>query len=297
MVKKNCRVQEMSVSEKRVCIQAEVPGLSIVRQCELLALPRSSYYRPVYEPSNVSQEELELMRLIDEEYMRHPFYGSRKIRIYLKRQGYSVNRKRVQRLMRRMGIQSLAPKPNTSSPRKDHKIYPYLLKGMDINRPNMVWCSDITYIRLSGGFVYLTAVMDWHSRYVLSWEISVTMDDDFCVNALKSAIRQYGRPDIFNTDQGSQYTGKDYTGVLLEHEIKISMDGKGRAMDNIFIERLWRSVKYEEIYLHEYQNVKDLIVALKKYFNFYNFERTHQSLDDQIPIEVYRVKELEKMAA
>ncbi len=297
MVKKNCRVQEMSVSEKRVCIQAEVPGLSIVRQCELLALPRSSYYRPVYEPSNVSQEELELMRLIDEEYMRHPFYGSRKIRIYLKRQGYSVNRKRVQRLMRRMGIQSLAPKPNTSSPRKDHKIYPYLLKGMDINRPNMVWCSDITYIRLSGGFVYLTAVMDWHSRYVLSWEISVTMDDDFCVNALKSAIRQYGRPDIFNTDQGSQYTGKDYTGVLLEHEIKISMDGKGRAMDNIFIERLWRSVKYEEIYLHEYQNVKDLIVALKKYFNFYNFERTHQSLDDQMPIEVYRVKDLEKMAA
>jgi len=287
----------MSVSEKRVCIQPEIPGLSIVRQCELLALPRSSYYRPVYEPSKISQEDLELMRLIDEEYMRHPFYGSRKIRIYLKRQGYSVNRKRVQRLMRRMGIQSLAPKPNTSSPRKNHRIYPYLLKGMNINRPNMVWCSDITYIRLSGGFVYLTAVMDWHSRYVLSWEISVTMDDDFCVNALKSAIRQYGRPDIFNTDQGSQYTGKEFTGVLLEHDIKISMDGKGRAMDNIFIERLWRSVKYEEIYLHEYQNVKELIVALKKYFNFYNFERTHQSLDDQMPIEVYRVKDLEKMAA
>jgi len=287
----------MSVSEKRVCIQPEIPGLSIVRQCELVSLPRSSYYRPVYEPSKISQEDLELMRLIDEEYMRHPFYGSRKIRIYLKRQGYRVNRKRVQRLMRRMGIQSLAPKPNTSSPRKDHKIYPYLLKGMNINRPNMVWCSDITYIRLSGGFVYLTAVMDWHSRYVLSWEISVTMDDDFCVNALKSAIRQYGRPDIFNTDQGSQYTGKDFTGVLLGHNIKISMDGKGRAMDNIFIERLWRSVKYEEIYLHEYQNVKELIVALKKYFNFYNFERSHQSLDDQMPIEVYRVKDLEKMAA
>lgn len=287
----------MSVSEKRVCIQPEIPGLSIVRQCELLTLPRSSYYRPVYEPSKISQEDLELMRLIDEEYMRHPFYGSRKIRIYLKRQGYSVNRKRVQRLMRRMGIQSLAPKPNTSSPRKNHRIYPYLLKGMNINRPNMVWCSDITYIRLSGGFVYLTAVMDWHSRYVLSWEISVTMDDDFCVNALKSAIRQYGRPDIFNTDQGSQYTGKEFTGVLLEHDIKISMDGKGRAMDNVFIERLWRSVKYEEIYLHEYQNVKELIVALKKYFNFYNFERTHQSLDDQMPIEVYRVKDLKKMAA
>jgi putative transposase len=287
----------MSVSEKRVCIQPEINGLSIVRQCELLALPRSSYYRPAYEPSKVSQEDLELMRLIDEEYMRHPFYGSRKIRIYLKRQGYSVNRKLVQRLMRRMGIQSLAPKPNTSSPRKSHKIYPYLLKGMNINRPNMVWCSDITYIRLSGGFVYLTAVMDWHSRYVLSWEISVTLDDDFCVNALKSAIRQYGRPDIFNTDQGSQYTGKEFTGVLLEHDIKISMDGKGRAMDNIFIERLWRSVKYEEVYLHEYQNVKELVAVLKQYFNFYNFERTHQSLDNQTPIEVYRVKDLEKMAA
>jgi len=286
----------MSVSEKRVCIQPETPGLSIVRQCELLVLPRSSYYRPD-EPSKISQEDLELMRLIDEEYMRHPFYGSRKIRIYLKRQGYSVNRKRVQRLMRKMGIQSLAPKPNTSSRRKDHKIYPYLLKGMNINRSNMVWCSDITYIRLSGGFVYLTAVMDWHSRYVLSWEISVTMDDDFFFFFLKSAIRQYGRPNIFNTDQGSQYTGKDFTGVLLEQNIKISMDGKGRAMDNIFIERLWRSVKYEEIYLHEYQNVKELIVALKKYFNFYNFERSHQSLDDQMPIEVYRVKELEKMAA
>ena len=269
MVKKNCRVQEMSVSEKRACIQAETPGLSIVRQCELLALPRSSYYRPVYEPSKASQEDLELMRLIDEEYMRHPFYGSRKMRIHLKRQGYSVNRKRVQRLMRKMGIQSLAPKPNTSSPRKEHKIYPYLLKGMNINRPNMVWCSDITYIRLSGGFVYLTAVMDWRSRYVLSWEISVTMDDDFCVNALKSAIRQYGCPDIFNTDQGSQYTGKEFTGVLLEHDIKISMDGKGRAMDNICIERLWRSVKYEEIYLHEYQNVKELITALRQYFNFF----------------------------
>jgi putative transposase len=245
----------------------------------------------------VSQEDLELMRLIDEEYTRHPFYGSRKIRIYLKRQGHSVGRKRVQRLMRKMGIQSVAPKPNTSAPRKNHKIYPYLLKGLNINRPDMVWCSDITYIRLPGGFVYLTAIMDWHSRYVLSWEVSVTMEDDFCVNALESAIRRYGRPDIFNTDQGAQYTGKDFTGVLTKHGIRISMDGKGRAMDNIFIERLWRSVKYEEIYLHEYQNVKELIKALKRYFEFYNFERSHQSLDDQTPVEIYRVKDLAKMAA
>lgn len=287
----------MSVSEKRTCIEPEISDLSIVRQCELLRLPRSSYYRFAGNLSGVSQEDLELMRLIDEEYTRHPFYGSRKLRVYLKRQGYMVNRKRVQRLMRKMGIQSIAPKPNTSVPRRDHKIYPYLLNGMDINRPNMVWCSDITYIRLSGGFVYLTAVMDWHSRYVLSWEISVTMDDDFCVNALDSAIRRYGRPDIFNTDQGAQYTGKHFTGVLQEHGIRISMDGKGRAMDNIFIERLWRSVKYEKIYLHEFQNVKELVKELKQYFDFYNFERTHQSLDDKTPAEVYWGRDLARAAA
>lgn len=287
----------MNVSEKRICIQPEFSGLSIVRQCELLSLPRSSYYRSACDPPGTSPENLKLMRLIDEEYTRHPFYGSRKIRIYLKCQGHFVSRKRVQRLMRIMGIQSVAPKPNTSAPRRNHKIYPYLLKGMNINRPDMVWCSDITYIRLPGGFVYLTAIMDWHSRYVLSWEVSVTMEDDFCVNALESAIRRYGQPDIFNTDQGAQYTGKDFTGVLTKHGIRISMDGKGRAMDNIFIERLWRSVKYEEIYLHEYQNVKELIKSLKRYFDFYNFERSHQSLDDQTPVEIYRGKDLAKIAA
>ncbi|TBV80125.1 MAG: IS3 family transposase [Desulfobulbaceae bacterium] len=287
----------MSVSEKRTCIEPEIPGVSIVRQCELLRLPRSSYYRSGGNLSGVSQEDLKLMRLIDEEYTRHPFYGSRKIRIFLRRQGYPVNRKRVQRLMRRMGIQSIAPKPNTSVPRRDHKVYPYLLKGTNINRPNMVWCSDITYIRLSGGFVYLTAIMDWHSRYVLSWEISVTMDDDFCVNALDSAIRRYGRPNIFNTDQGTQYTGKHFTGVLQEHGIRISMDGKGRAMDNVFIERLWRSVKYEKIYLHDFQNVKELVKELKQYFDFYNFERPHQSLDDKTPAEIYWGPGLARAAA
>jgi putative transposase len=287
----------MNVSEKRTCIEPEFSRLSIARQCELLSLPRSSYYRRPCYSSGESQEDLELMRLIDEEYMRHPFYGSRKIRDHLLRQGNNVNRKRVQRMMRKMGIQSIAPKPSTSSPRRDHKIYPYLLKGMNINRPNMVWCSDITYIRLSGGFVYLTAIMDWHSRYVLSWEVSVTMDDDFCVNALESAIRRYGRPDIFNTDQGAQYTGKHFTDVLLEHGIRISMDGKGRAMDNIFIERLWRSVKYEEVYLNEYQDVKELIKALKQYFDFYNFERPHQSLDGKTPGEVHWGKDLALIAA
>jgi len=287
----------MNISEKRTCIEPEVSSVSIARQCELLALPRSSYYRTLRYPQGESQKDLELMRLIDEEYMRHPFYGSRKIRGCLWRQGHHVNRKRVQRLMRKMGIQSIAPKPNTSSPRKDHKIYPYLLKKININRPNMVWCSDITYIRLSGGFVYLTAIMDWHSRYVLSFEVSVTMDDDFCVSALESAIRRYGRPDIFNTDQGAQYTGKKFTGVLMEHGIQISMDGKGRAMDNIFIERLWRSVKYEEVYLHEYQNVKELIKALKQYFDFYNFERPHQSLDGKPPGEVHWGKDSALIAA
>jgi putative transposase len=286
----------MSVSEKRACIRPDV-GLRISRQCELLSLPRSSYYRSACDPSRASQEDLELMRLIDEEYTRHPFYGSRKIRIWLKRRGHNVSRKRVQRLMRKMGIQSIAPKPNTSAPRKDHKIYPYLLKGMDINRSNKVWCADITYIRLSGGFVYLTAIMDWHSRYVLSWEVSVTPDDDFCVSALESAIRRYGKPDIFNTDQGVQFTGKDFTGLLLRNGIRISMDGKGRATDNIFIERLWRSVKYEEVYLKEYQTVKELIGALKGYFEFYNFERTHQSLDGVTPAETYWGKRVSQKAA
>jgi putative transposase len=196
-----------------------------------------------------------------------------------------------------MGIQSIAPKPNTSVPRRDHKFYPYLLNGMNINRPNMVWCSDITYIRLSGGFVYLTAVMDWYSRYVLSWEISVTMDDEFCVNALESAIRRYGTPDVFNTDQGAQYTGKPFTGVLQKHGVRISMDGKGRAMDNVFIERLWRSVKYEKIYPHDFQNVKELVKELKQYFDFYNFERPHQSLEDKTPAEVYWGRHLNQAAA
>lgn len=279
----------MSVSEKRSCIEPEHSLLSISRQCELIVLPRTSYYR---QPGTISEstENMELMRLIDEEYMVHPFYGSRKMRVYLRRLGHKVNRKRVQRLMRKIGIESIAPKPNTSCPGNGHKVYPYLLKNLDINVANQVWCTDITYIRLQGGFVYLTAVMDWHSRYVLSWEVSVTMDDAFCVNALKSAIRRHGVPDIFNTDQGSQYTGNAFTGVLKDHSIQISMDGKGRAMDNIFIERLWRSVKYEEIYTKEYSSVTELVQALKVYFEFYNSERTHQSLDDLTPSEVYRGK-------
>jgi putative transposase len=275
----------MSVQEKRGCIEAGHAELSIARQCELIGLPRASYYREI--TLSESQENLELMRLIDEEYTRHPFYGSRKMRAYLHRLGHRVNRKRVQRLMRKMGLASIAPKPNTSRKAPEHKVYPYLLRDLAINRANQVWCSDLTYIRLEGGFAYLTVVMDWHSRYVLSWEVSVTMEEHFCVNALESALRRFTHPEIFNTDQGSQYTGKAFTGMLEDHDINISMDGKGRAMDNIMVERLWRSVKYEEVYLKEYLSVAELIEGLRQYFTFYNNERPHQGLDNKTPAEVY----------
>lgn len=276
----------MSIAEKRCCIDPGHKSLSTVRQCELIELPRSSYYRKSFL-SKEPDKNLALMRLIDEEYTKHPFYGTRKMRDYLRRQGYKVNRKRVQRLMRKMGLQSIAPKPNTSMAHPDHKRYPYLLRNLEIICPDQVWCSDITYIPLPGGFVYLTAVMDWYSRFVLSWEISVTMDSSFCVSALESAFRRYGRPEIFNTDQGSQYTSNEYTSTVLDNDVLISMDGKGRFIDNIFIERLWRSVKYEEVYLKEYTGVEELIKSLKVYFDFYNNERPHASLEGRTPAEVY----------
>ena len=272
------------MAEKRAMIEPEHPKLSVRRQCELVGLPRSSYYR---EPGGEPEENLELMKLIDEEYTRHPFYGSRKMKKYLRTLGYKVSRKRVQRLMRLMGLESIAPRKRTTIREKAHKIYPYLLRGLEINYSNQVWCSDLTYIRLRGGFVYLTVVMDWYSRYVLSWEISVTMDDDFCVSALERALRLNGKPDIFNTDQGSQYTGHAFTGVLKDHGVRISMDGKGRAMDNIMVERLWRTVKYEDIYIKDYETLEDLKKGLKNYFWFYNNERPHQSLGDRTPAEVY----------
>jgi len=237
------------------------------------------------------------MKLIDEEYARHPFYGSRKIREWLKDNNYPVSRKLVQRLMRVMGIQSVAPKPNTSKANKQHKKYPYLLKDIDINKPNQVWCTDITYIRMGSSFVYLTAVMDWHSRYVLSWEVSTSMDTEFCISATQSAIRRHGKPDIFNTDQGSQYTSNDFTGMLKENGIQISMDGKGRWADNILVERLWRSVKYEEVYIRDYATVGELTAALRGYFEFYNNERRHWGLQKQTPTEVYFKKQCLPMAA
>lgn len=237
-------------------IESNHPELSVTRQCQLLHLNRSTYYASrTISGQSEGDFNLELMNLIDAEYTRHPFYGSRKM---------LVNRKRIQRLMRKMGIQSVAPKPNTSLGRKGHKIYPYLLAGLDINRAHQAWSADITYVRLSHGFVYLVAVIDWYSRQVLAWEVSVTMEESFCVSVLARALRLYPKPDIFNTDQGVQFTGKAFTGVLKAHGIQISMDGKGRALDNILIERLWRSVKYEEIYLKEYQGVSDLKRSLKK---------------------------------
>lgn len=260
------------------------PDLSISRQCSLLELSRASYYRA---PMPESEENLKLMRLIDEEYTRHPFLGSRGMRRYLRQQRHMVSRKRVRRLMRLMGLQSVAPQKKTTIPAPGHKVYPYLLRNLDINSPDQVWCSDISYIRLKQGHVFLTAVMDWASRYVLSWEVSVTMEEDFCVSALERALRRHGRPDIFNTDQGSQYTGAAFTGVLKENDVKISMDGRGRATDNIMVERLWRTVKYEDIYLKEYETVAELLAGLKAYFHYYNHERPHSSLSDKTPAEAY----------
>nr|VFK54071.1 MAG: putative transposase [Candidatus Kentron sp. TC] len=286
LVEKKDWASRLSLEDKRECIESGHGKLSIQRQCELIGLSRASDYRstPVV---GETVENLELMRRIDEEYTRHPFYGSRKMRDWLRGQGYEVNRKRVQRLMRKMKLVSVAPKPNSSRPVSAHKVYPYLLQGLRIGQPDQVWCADITYIRMAHGFVYLMVVMDWYSRYVLTWEISVTMEEAFRVSALESALRRHGHPQIFNTDQGAQFTGEAFTGVLRDADVAISMDGKGRAMDNTMVERLWRSVKYEEVYLKDYEGVGELVEALKQYFTFYNTERPHQGHGGLTPAEVY----------
>jgi len=242
--------------------------LSVTRQCELLSLNRSTFY--YQSKSGVSEEDLKLMRRIDEMHMKRPFYGSRRIRDWLYEEGHDINRKRVQRLMRQMGITALYPKKNTSKPGKGHKIYPYLLKGLEINHPNQAWCTDISYIPMAKGFVYLTVIMDWYSRKVLSWRLSNTMDTDFCLDALDDAIGKYGAPEIFNTDQGAQYTSEAFTSKLKAAEIKISMDGKGRWVDNVFVERLWRSVKYEEVYLKAYESITEARSGIGEYLRFYN---------------------------
>ena len=258
--------------------------LSLSQQCKILGLSRSSIY---YQKRPIKNEDLELMRLIDEQYLKRPVWGSRSMTTFLRRQGWKINRKRVQRLMRTMGLEAVYPRPKTSKANPEHKIYPYLLRDLIIDRPNQVWATDITYVPMHRGFMYLVAIMDWHSRKVLSWRVSNTMDTDFCVEALEDAIRIHGRPEIFNTDQGSQFTSNIFTGKLEEYGVKISMDGRGRYQDNIFVERLWWTVKYHFLYLHAFNSGAELRYGLKNWFNFYNQERFHQSLDDKTPDEVY----------
>jgi len=261
-----------------------------------LGISRSGLY---YQPKVLlwkDEEELTLMKLIDRQYLATPFYGARKMAAWLKSQGQWVNRKRIRRLMRMMGLKAVYRRPRTSQPTPGHKIYPYLLSGMKITRPNQVWASDITYIPMARGFLYLIAIIDWHSRYVLSWRLSNTLDASFCVEALEEALRK-GRPDIFNTDQGAQFTSEAFTGLLEQHGVRISMDGKGSYNDNLFIERLWRTVKYEEVYLKAYQNGREARIGLGNYFRFYNTERPHQALGYRTPAEVFNSTTVEATSA
>lgn len=257
--------------------------ISIDRQCELLGLARSSYY---YRSMRDDSYNVFLMHLIDEQYTLTPFYGVPRMAAWLRRQGHSVNHKRVRRLMRLMGIEAIYPRPRLSKSNKEHSTYPYLLKGLNIDRPNQVWCADITYIRMLHGFTYLVVIMDWFSRYIVSWELSITLETAFCVNALQKAL-EYACPQIFNSDQGAQFTSREFTDILEHTGIRISMDGRGRVYDNIFIERLWRTVKYEEVYLHDYRTVSEARLRLNDYFRFYNNERIHESMGYRTPCEVY----------
>jgi len=254
--------------------------LPVTRQCQILNLARSTAY---YEPAPISLEDLALMRRIDELHLESPFAGGRMLRDVLRKEGHVIGRKRVRTLMRKMGIETLYQKPNTSQRQAAHPVFPYLLRDLTINQPNQVWATDITYIPMRRGFVYLAAVMDWATRKVLSWRVSNTLTTDFCLDAVCEAITRYGCPDIFNTDQGSQFTSSDFTGLLKKHNIRISMDGQGCWCDNVFVERLWRSVKYEEVYLYAYDSVSAAKASLERYFNFYNTRRPHQSLDGQTP--------------
>jgi len=262
---------------KRAEVEKAMATISVVRQCGLLELSRSTFY---YQPVGEDVYNLELMRRIDEQFTKRPFYG------VPRRMGYEVNPKRVRRLMRVMGLEAIYPKPRLSANGPDHKVYPYLLKEVTVDRPDQAWATDITYVRLTHGFVYLMAILDWYSRYVVSWELSTTLDSGFCLEALRKALR-ISKPEIFNTDQGPQFTSGDFTRCLLDEGIQVSMDGRGRVYDNIFVERLWRSVKYEEVYLHDYQTVPAARAHLSDYFGFYNTERPHEALGYRTPHEVY----------
>jgi putative transposase len=265
----------MSRAERCALVERKNPVLPISQQCRLLAVSRSSVYR---RPAEVSEEDRAIMALIDRQYLARPYYGSRRMAAWLATQGHPVNRKRVQRLMRLMGLVAVYQRPNTSKPAAAHKVYPYLLGGLSIERVNQVWCADITYIPMARGFLYLVAIMDWHSRAVLAWQLSNTLGADFCVEALEEATARCGKPEIFNTDQGCQFTGSEFTGVLEHCGITISMDGKGRCMDNIFIERLWRSLKYEEVYLHAYASVAEAKAGIGAWLRFYKPASQHPSV-------------------
>ena len=278
---------DLTIEQKRLAVEPQHRQISLSRQCELLGLARSSLY---YLPTGDSNYNEKLMSLIDEQYMRTPFYGVDKMTAWLRRQGHLVNPKRVRRLMRLMALEAVYPrrKRGLSLPDKEHKVYPYLLKDLAITHPDQVWAADITYIRMYRGWLYLMAIMDWFSRYVIDWELSVTLEADFCVEALKRALAT-GRPEIFNTDQGSQFTSVDFIEPLKASDVQISMDGQGRVFDNIFVERLWRTVKVEEVYLRDYQTVAEARSSLGRYFAFYNYDRLHQALGYRTPAEVYGV--------
>ena len=267
-------------------VEVNHPALSVRRQCELLGLNRSTFY---YEPAGETAENLRLMRLIDEQYTACPFYGSRRMTAWLEQRGEEVNRKRVQRLMRIMGLEAIYPKPRLSAAGRGHRVYPYLLRGVSIERPDQVWSADITYVPMVSGFMYLAAVIDWYSRYVVAWRLSNTLDGSFCLEMLDDALRS-GKPEVFNTDQGVQFTAEAFTGRLEGAGVAVSMDGRGRALDNVFVERLWRTVKYEDIYIRGYEAVPGLGQGLGRYFGFYNNERLHQSLGYRTPAEVYQGK-------
>jgi len=272
-------------------IDAQHAELSIVRQCELVSIGRSAYY---YQPTGETELNLRLMRMIDEQHLLTPFYGARQMARHLRREGYIVSRKRIRRLMAKMGISAVYQKPRTTIPLKDHVVYPYLLRDLTIDRPNQVWCTDITYIPMRRGFMYLVAVMDWASRKVLSWRLSNTMGAEFCIEALEEALEKYGKPDIFNTDQGSQFTSPGFTGVLRDAGVKISMDGKGRWMDNVFIERLWRSLKYECVYLNAFESGTEARKGLGNWIAFYNGVRPHSTFEGMTPDEAFEEERLAK---
>ena len=292
----------MSLERKRGLIEPGHPGLSVVRQCELLSVSRSGFY---YQPAGETATNLALMRLIDAQFLDAPWYGSRQMARHLRRESHVVGRKRLRRLMALMGLAQIYQRPRTTVPNPEHRVWPYLLRDVVVDRPNQVWAMDITYIPMRRGFLYLAAVMDWATRRVLSWRVSNTMDVEFCIEALEEALAQHGRPGVFNTDQGSQFTSPRFTGVLLAAGVQVSMDGRGRWMDNVFIERLWRSLKYECVYLHAFETGSELRAGLSKWIGYYNTRRPHSTLAGRTPDEAYRTRgtqaadgtETEKLAA